>query len=190
MRVELSKSCSDSFSIFSFPTFCLFYSYYTSLLRSLPFFVVFPSFNKHAPCPCAVTPHTSLSSYERKREWESAGLECDSRVQSVLIATLANHHDILEKTGVSLGRWGPPPSFSLVRFQCCTQCLVATGAIPRSRATRVWLYTGKGEGVPPRENRWGFVFSFVCPYGAWVDGLWQDARKYGSIYYFLEGMMI
>lgn len=28
-------------------------------------------------------------------------LECDSRVQSVLIATLASHHDILEKTGVS-----------------------------------------------------------------------------------------
>lgn len=42
------------------------------------------------------------------------------------------------------------------------------------------------EGLPPRENRWGFVFSFVCPYGARVDGLWQRCSQVwvDSKYYF------
>lgn len=44
---------------------------------------------------------------------EIARSECDSRVQSLVIATLADRHGTLDKTGGSLGRWGRPLSLSL-----------------------------------------------------------------------------
>lgn len=45
--------------------------------------------------------------------------ECDSRVQSLLIATLADRHGTLDKTGGSLDRWGRPLSFSLFVYLSC-----------------------------------------------------------------------
>lgn len=86
----------------------------------------------------------------KRRGWESPGLECDSAgAVGINRNTRNNHHDILEKTGVPLGRWGPsPPSFALVRFQCCTQCLVATGVSARHRATRANPSEGVVLGSP------------------------------------------
>lgn len=118
--------------------------------------------------------NATLLSLLSTREETRTGLECDPRVQSVLIATLANHHDILEKTGASLGRWGPPSSF----FLSCT--LSVLYPVPRghrcdpSIACHASMTVHREGEVPPRENRWGFVFQFCLPIRC--TGWWVVAR--------------
>lgn len=65
---------------------------------------------------CVRIPPKSIILQTRDSGLEIARSECDSRVQSLLIATLADRHGTLDKTGGSLDRWGRPLSFSLFLY--------------------------------------------------------------------------
>lgn len=131
---------------------------------------------------CGITRHFFLL-LERKREWESAGLECDSRVQSVLIATLANHHDILEKTGVSLGRWGPPLLLSLLYAFSVVPSASWPPVRSLDRVPREYDCTEGGERRCLRVKIDGGSFSQFClPIRCTGWWLWQDVHKCGPVW--------
>jgi len=81
---------------------------------------------------CARIPPNSAILRTRDPGLEIARSECDSRVQSLLIATLADRHGTLDKTGGSLDRWGRPLSFSL--FLHLSRAHVGQGRTRHTRA--------------------------------------------------------